>query len=90
MLLNAEGGGVVGGGEGTRHKIRVLAQGDWRHLRGQQAPKHQYIVDDTHPGFRIVSGQWGGEVKVQHGYNDSQPQSEQATGPYYHHCTCTS
>jgi hypothetical protein len=45
-------------------------------LNGQQAPRHQFILDDADAAFAVVSGTW-----VAKAYDSGE---WMATGPYYH------
>ena len=60
---------------GTANRVTVPVPEGYRRFRGDQAPRHQYIVDDGGPAFRTSDG-WK-EVS----YDTGQWKSR---GPYYH------
>ena len=55
-------------------------------LKGEQAPKWQYIIDDNSSAFRIGKGQWS-VAEFDSGYRMAQPSSEQVRPPdgFFHH-----
>ena len=72
VILNADGiNHTVGVGEG------------FRRLKGPQAPRWQYIVDDASAAFHADS-HWK-IVTLESGYSMARPTMEEPTGPYYHH-----
>jgi uncharacterized protein (TIGR03437 family) len=57
-----------------------------KRFSGSQAPKYQYIVDDTDSGF-TTSGNWSTSTMDSgfgHGNTSDGPGSQLASGPYYH------
>jgi len=75
-------GAVILNGDRTAHNITVGA--GYRRLVGQQAPMHQFIVDDYSTAFANTSGDWA-LAQYASGYNFSHPSMEEDNGPYYHH-----
>jgi uncharacterized protein (TIGR03437 family) len=64
----------------------VSLESGLKKFSGAQAPKYQYIVDDTDTGF-TTSGAWSAvtmDSGFGHGNKADGPGSQLANGPYYH------
>jgi uncharacterized protein (TIGR03437 family) len=70
---------------GTASAQTVNLESGLKRFSGTQAPKYQYIVDDTDSGFQ-TTGNWAA-VTMDSGFSGGAvggPGSQVANGPYYH------
>jgi len=70
---------------GTAKPQTVSLENGFKRFSGQQAPRYQYIVDDSDPGFN-ATGAWN-TVTIDSGFARGTvdgPGSQVANGPYYH------
>ena len=86
VLLNADGGGgYVGGGTGRERTIVFPNNSKIARIPGTQAPRVQRIIDDRHPTkFRASPASNWSQVDFEGGYDPSNPNSEEPSGPYFH------
>lgn len=64
----------------------VHLESGFTRLKGEQAPKWQYIIDDNSSAFQTHTGQWS-IGKFDSGYRMAEPSSEQVRPPngFFHH-----
>lgn len=61
---------------GTLQPQTVTLGPGFRRLRGEQAPLYEFILDDSEPGFSVLSGHWSQKT-----YDSGE---WKASGPFYH------